>query len=111
MRFNKLLLLLLIVLSITSCRKDDVSDPVTTTTIPPFDVVHTYTVDVQGIVKNPNGDVISDALVNVNGQQVEYNKIENEKSIEILKSQFVKGIYIITYYNKFNVEHKRILIN
>jgi len=70
MRFNKLLLLLLIVLSITSCRKDDVSEPVTTTTIPPFEVIHTFTVDVQGIVKNPNGDVISDAIVNVNGQQV-----------------------------------------
>ena len=70
MRFNKILLPLLILLSITSCRKDNVSDPITTPTVGPFEVLNTYTVDIQGIVKNPNGDAIPDAIVNVNGQEV-----------------------------------------
>lgn len=92
MRFNKLLLLLLIVLSITSCRKDDVSEPITTTTIPPFDVLHTFTVDVQGIVKSIDGDVISDAIVNVNGQQV----VTSENGVFLLEKIEApqSGIYL-----------------
>lgn len=70
MRFNKIILALLVSLTIVSCRKDDVSDPVTTPTVGPFDIVNTYTVDVQGIVKDPEGRVIPDAIVNVDGQEV-----------------------------------------
>ena len=92
MRLNKLILALFVMLTVVSCRKDDVSDPTTTPTVGPFEVLHTYTVDVQGIVKNPDGQVISDAIINVDGQQVRSSE-DGLFSVEKLKAPQT-GLYI-----------------
>lgn len=70
MRLSKIFLVLLAVLTMFSCRKDQTSDPSTTPIIGPFEVVNSYTVDVQGFVTTPGGIPIENALIKVAGQEV-----------------------------------------
>ena len=69
MRLTKIFLALLIVLTMFSCRKDS-SDPTTTTNIPPFEVVNSYTIDVQGLVTTPDGNPVENAIIKVQNQEV-----------------------------------------
>ncbi len=69
MRFNKLLIALLITLAVTSCRKDDVSDPKTILISNEFESIEVYNIELQGIVKNVEGESVEGALVQAAGQQ------------------------------------------
>lgn len=92
MRFNKIILLLLIGLTITSCRKDDVSEPTTVGVLAPFEITNTYTVDIQGIVLDPEGNAIPDARIFVNGMQT----VSSEDGVFLIEKALApqNGLYI-----------------
>jgi len=69
MRLSKIYLVLLLALTLFSCRKDQSSEPVTTTTIGEFEVVNNYTIDVQGFVTNPDGVPLENVVVRVEGEE------------------------------------------
>jgi len=70
MRLSKIFLVLLAVLTIFSCRKDQSGDPINVTTVGPFEVVNSYTIDVQGFVTNPDGVPLENVTVKVGDEEV-----------------------------------------
>lgn len=70
MRINTLLFFLLMMISIISCRKDEVS-PSSFSFETEVEVVNNYFVGLQGIVKSEDGDLIANATIEVAGQTVQ----------------------------------------
>ncbi len=70
MRINTLLFFLLMMISIISCRKDEVS-PSTFSFETEVEVVENYYVNLQGIVKSEEGDLIANATIEVAGQTIQ----------------------------------------
>jgi len=69
MRINTLFLFLLMMISIISCRKDEVS-PSTFSFETEVEAVSNYYVSLQGIVKSEEGNLIGDATIQVAGQTI-----------------------------------------
>lgn len=117
MRFNKLILVLLVALTVVSCRKDNVSEPNITIDPGPFEVVNTYTVDVEGFIKTPEGEAIPNATVIIDGYEVtstenglfSLQKIEAPNTGLYVKAQaegfFVGGTTLYAYKNQVYTVH------
>ena len=112
MRLSKISLIFLAVLTVLSCRKDQTSDPTTIINVPPFEVVNSYTVDIQGFVTTPEGVAIENALIQVGNQQVRTTEagtfyvekmLAPENGLYILADQegfFKGGTSIYAYANQ-----------